>query len=63
MQALSRAIIFARVSSKSQEDEGYSLDSQLKVLRDGGVSFAVLTCVRGGASMRPGSNAWLFRYP
>ncbi len=34
MQALSRAIIFARVSSKSQEDEGYSLDSQLKVLRN-----------------------------
>lgn len=28
----SRAVILARVSSKSQEDEGYSLDSQLKLL-------------------------------
>src|SRR6266702_3303358 len=27
------AVILARVSSKSQEDEGYSLDSQLKLLR------------------------------
>ena len=26
------AVILARVSSKSQEDEGYSLDSQLKLL-------------------------------
>lgn len=33
MQSQSRAIIFARVSSKAQEDEGYSLDSQLKLLR------------------------------
>ncbi len=29
-----KAIILARVSSKSQEDEGYSLDSQIKLLRD-----------------------------
>src|SRR5680860_1155675 len=29
----SKAIIFARVSSKAQQDEGYSLDSQLKLLR------------------------------
>lgn len=29
---LSNAVILARVSSKSQEDEGYSLDSQLKLL-------------------------------
>jgi site-specific DNA recombinase len=29
----SRAVILARVSSKSQEDEGYSLDSQLKLLK------------------------------
>lgn len=28
----SKAVILARVSSKSQEDEGYSLDSQLKLL-------------------------------
>lgn len=28
------AVILARVSSKAQEDEGYSLDSQLKLLRD-----------------------------
>jgi len=28
-----RAVILARVSSKSQEDEGYSLDSQLKLLK------------------------------
>jgi len=28
-----RAVILARVSSKSQEDEGYSLDSQLKLLQ------------------------------
>ena len=28
-----RAVIFARVSSKSQEDEGYSLDSQVKLMR------------------------------
>ena len=27
------AVILARVSSKSQEDEGYSLDSQLKLLQ------------------------------
>lgn len=33
MNAQSKAIILARVSSKSQEDEGYSLDSQLKLLR------------------------------
>jgi site-specific DNA recombinase len=34
MQAQSKAVIFARVSSKAQEDEGYSLDSQLKLLRN-----------------------------
>lgn len=28
-----KAVVFARVSSKAQEDEGYSLDSQLKLLR------------------------------
>ena len=33
MPALSNAVILARVSSKAQEDEGYSLDSQLKLLR------------------------------
>lgn len=33
MQAQPKAVIFARVSSKAQEDEGYSLDSQLKLLR------------------------------
>lgn len=33
MQQLSNALILARVSSKSQEEEGYSLDSQLKLLR------------------------------
>lgn len=34
MQAQAKAIILARVSSKAQEDEGYSLDSQLKLMRD-----------------------------
>jgi site-specific DNA recombinase len=34
MQALSKAIILARVSSKAQEDEGYSLDAQLKLMRE-----------------------------
>lgn len=33
MQAQQKAVILARVSSKTQEDEGYSLDSQLKLLR------------------------------
>ncbi len=33
MQLQQKAIILARVSSKTQEDEGYSLDSQLKLLR------------------------------
>lgn len=33
MEKQKRAVILARVSSKSQEDEGYSLDSQLKLLR------------------------------
>jgi DNA invertase Pin-like site-specific DNA recombinase len=32
MDKQSTAVILARVSSKSQEDEGYSLDSQLKLL-------------------------------
>lgn len=32
MDKRKRAVILARVSSKSQEDEGYSLDSQLKLL-------------------------------
>jgi len=32
MKPQSTAVILARVSSKSQEDEGYSLDSQLKLL-------------------------------
>ena len=32
MNMKSRAVILARVSSKSQEDEGYSLDSQVKLL-------------------------------
>lgn len=32
MDKQKRAVILARVSSKSQEDEGYSLDSQLKLL-------------------------------
>ena len=27
------AVILARVSSKAQEDEGYSLDSQVKLLQ------------------------------
>lgn len=31
---LSKTIILARVSSKTQDDVGYSLDSQLKLLRD-----------------------------
>ena len=34
MQTQPKAIIFARVSSRSQENEGYSLDSQLKLLRN-----------------------------
>jgi DNA invertase Pin-like site-specific DNA recombinase len=33
MNKESKAVILARVSSKSQEDEGYSLDSQLKLLQ------------------------------
>lgn len=33
-QAQTKAIILARVSSKTQEDEGYSLDSQLKLMRN-----------------------------
>jgi site-specific DNA recombinase len=33
MEKQKRAVILARVSSKSQEDEGYSLDSQLKLLK------------------------------
>ena len=32
MQSQSATVILARVSSKAQEDEGYSLDSQLKLL-------------------------------
>lgn len=32
MNKKSRAVILARVSSKAQEDEGYSLDSQVKLL-------------------------------
>ena len=32
MEGKNTAVILARVSSKSQEDEGYSLDSQLKLL-------------------------------
>ncbi len=34
MKSKNTAVILARVSSKSQEDEGYSLDSQLKLLQD-----------------------------
>jgi site-specific DNA recombinase len=33
MDSQSKAVILARVSSKSQEDEGYSLDSQVKLLQ------------------------------
>src|SRR5690349_14079365 len=33
MTSQTKAVILARVSSKSQEDEGYSLDSQVKLLR------------------------------
>lgn len=33
MNPLTKAVILARVSSKSQEDEGYSLDSQVKLLQ------------------------------
>jgi site-specific DNA recombinase len=33
MDTQSNAVILARVSSKAQEDEGYSLDSQLKLLK------------------------------
>ena len=32
MDTKTSAVILARVSSKAQEDEGYSLDSQLKLL-------------------------------
>ena len=31
--ANTRTVAFARVSSKAQEEEGYSLDAQLKVLK------------------------------
>lgn len=34
MEPQRKAIILARVSSKTQEDEGYSLDSQLKLMRN-----------------------------
>ena len=34
MESKSSAVILARVSSKSQKDEGYSLDSQLKLLQE-----------------------------
>lgn len=34
MQTTTNAVILARVSSKAQEDEGYSLDSQLKLLKN-----------------------------
>jgi len=33
MMQSTKAVIFARVSSRSQEDEGYSLDSQIKLLQ------------------------------
>jgi site-specific DNA recombinase len=33
MHKKTKAVIFARVSTKSQEDEGYSLESQLKLMR------------------------------
>lgn len=33
MKKQDKAVILARVSSKAQEDEGYSLDSQLKLMR------------------------------
>ena len=33
MKKQDKAVILARVSSKTQEDEGYSLDSQLKLMR------------------------------
>ena len=33
MKGQAKAVILARVSSKTQEDEGYSLDSQLKLLQ------------------------------
>jgi site-specific DNA recombinase len=33
MSASNKAVILARVSSKGQEEEGYSLDSQVKLLR------------------------------
>jgi DNA invertase Pin-like site-specific DNA recombinase len=33
MKPATKAVILARVSSKSQEDEGYSLDSQVKLLQ------------------------------
>lgn len=32
--SLKNAVIYARVSSKEQECEGYSIDAQLKLLRD-----------------------------
>ena len=32
MSTTNKAVILARVSSKAQEDEGYSLDSQMKLL-------------------------------
>lgn len=34
MKTTANAVILARVSSKTQEDEGYSLDSQLKLLKN-----------------------------
>lgn len=34
MRSQESAVILARVSSKAQEDEGYSLDAQLKLLQD-----------------------------
>ncbi len=46
MTPKTKAVILARVSSKSQEDEGYSLDSQVKLLHsycDNKNLFAVMT--------------------
>ncbi|MCR4314256.1 MAG: recombinase family protein, partial [Candidatus Uhrbacteria bacterium] len=34
MPEIKRAIIYARVSSKEQEKEGYSIPAQLKLLND-----------------------------
>ena len=59
--SIRKAVVYARVSSKEQEKEGYSIPAQLKLLKDYAVQEGL--CGRSGICRRGnGQNHWLSQF-